>query len=115
MSEIEIVDSKIDLEKLWSTIEPQGLVEKAYPELVEAFKKSKIKPPKPSKRKKKQTECDNKENTSITAPVVKKARKPRSLKNRNKEDDLLENLENSFKQLEVDIKLKRRPQRWIIT
>lgn len=102
VSENQIFEGKVDPEKLWSTIEPQIIVEKAYPELVEAFKQSKIKPPKPSKRKKKQKECDNKENTSTTAPVVKKARKTKSTKNKNSDDQILTNLENSFKQLHME-------------
>ncbi|KAG5861072.1 hypothetical protein JTB14_034559 [Gonioctena quinquepunctata] len=32
-----IQEKSVDLEKLWSTIEPQNLVDKAYPKLVEEF------------------------------------------------------------------------------
>lgn len=32
-----------EIESLWSTIEPQNLVQKAYPELVEKFLESKTK------------------------------------------------------------------------
>lgn len=102
VSENQIVEGKIDHEKLWSTIEPQVLVEKAYPEVVEAFKQSKIKPPKISKRKKKQKISENIENTSITAPVAKKTRKTKSTKMENNKDNILDTLENSFKQLDME-------------
>ncbi|XP_050302565.1 LOW QUALITY PROTEIN: flap endonuclease GEN [Anthonomus grandis grandis] len=42
----------VDREKLWSTVEPQPLVEAAFPELVDDYKKSKIKPKKPRRRRK---------------------------------------------------------------
>ncbi|RZC40192.1 flap endonuclease GEN [Asbolus verrucosus] len=60
-----------DIEKLWSTIEPQDLVEKSYPQLVRRFEDSK----KPKTRKKKNPveEIDDlMKNLSITKPVAKK-------------------------------------------
>ncbi|KAK5638042.1 hypothetical protein RI129_012337 [Pyrocoelia pectoralis] len=42
----------VDLEKLWSTVEPQTLVSEAYPALVEKFEQSKIKPKKTRKIRK---------------------------------------------------------------
>lgn len=93
-----IFNSKISHEKLWSTIEPQILVEKAYPELVETFRKSRIKPSKPSKRRNGQIESENKRNVSISAPSAKKNKTTKSVKRNINE---IENLENSLKQLEV--------------
>lgn len=74
---------------------------------MEAFKQSKIKPPKTSKRKKNQKVSENKENTSVTAPVVKKARKTKSTKIKNSEDNILDNLENSFKELNMETDKKK--------
>ncbi|KAF2896567.1 hypothetical protein ILUMI_09617 [Ignelater luminosus] len=78
----------VNLEKLWSTIEPQEMVCKAYPDLVEAFEKSKIKPKKPPKRKKKPKEpledIENMlANTSISEPKSKKKKnkKPQAMAN----------------------------------
>lgn len=63
------------LTKDLATIEPQQLVETAYPDLVEAFKQSKIKPKKPSKRKKATKTVDELgemlQNTSISEPKTK--------------------------------------------
>lgn len=88
----------VDLLKLWSTIEPQHLVEKAYPELVESFTKSKLKP---SKRKTKKD--SNKENAgnllNTSEPVIKKIRKPRKTKNQLTEE--LEILEDSFSKINL--------------
>lgn len=68
----------VDMEKFWSTIEPQHLVEEAYPALVETYKQSKIKPKKASKRKKTQNAVDEidqmLQNASITEPKPKKNR-----------------------------------------
>nr|XP_008196114.1 PREDICTED: flap endonuclease GEN isoform X2 [Tribolium castaneum] len=66
-----------DLEKLWSTVEPQNLVERAFPHLVQEFESKK---PKPKARKKKCAvdEIDGLlQNISITmkSPVKKKTRK----------------------------------------
>ncbi|XP_030768184.1 flap endonuclease GEN [Sitophilus oryzae] len=73
--------TECDLEKLFVTIEPQVLVNVAYPDLVEAFNLSKIKPPKkPSKRKKRQIDelAENLANTSITEVTTTKVKpKPR--------------------------------------
>nr|XP_022904631.1 flap endonuclease GEN isoform X1 [Onthophagus taurus] len=64
----------VDLTKLLSTIEPQSLVEKTYPELVQTFLASKEKPKKVSKRKKKETDKEQ----------PKKSRKqPQKTKERN--------------------------------
>jgi hypothetical protein len=64
-----------DVEKLWSTVEPQNLVENAYPVLVEEFEDSK----KPKNRKKKKNpvdEIDNLlKNVSITGPSKSKKSK----------------------------------------
>lgn len=74
----QIADNNVDLEKLWSTIEPQNLVEEAYPALVEEFKLSKIKP---KKRKKNDPDLATQlGNISISKPAKKRARKPRSTK-----------------------------------
>lgn len=67
-----------DAEKLLSTIEPQELVGKAYPDLVETFKQSKIKPKqrKASKRKKAGKAVEDVEkmlqNVSISEPKPKR-------------------------------------------
>lgn len=68
------------LTKELSSIEPQELVEKAYPNLVEAFKQSKIKPPKKATKRKKPTkaidELEKKlQNTSLSEPKVKAVKK----------------------------------------
>lgn len=81
---------------MWSTIEPQVLVEQAYPKLVEDFKQSKIKPKKPSKRRKNAAV----ENSSISEPSKKKTRKK---KVKNKE---IEDLETSLKELKIIPKKK---------
>lgn len=61
------------IDKELSSIEPQELIEKAYPDLVAAYKQSKIKPQKPSKRKKQIDELEKMlQNTSISEPIVKK-------------------------------------------
>lgn len=64
-----------DKVKLWSTIEPQHLVVKAYPTLVHAYKELKNKPKKATKRKKKadveQIDAMLK-NISISEPKPKK-------------------------------------------
>lgn len=75
--------SQAELEKLWSTIEPQALVEHTYPDLVETFKQSKIKPKKPSKRKQKKKDAvddiDNMlQNTSISEVKPKRARRKKA-------------------------------------
>lgn len=65
-----------DLEKLWSTIEPQMLVKIAYPKLAEDFENSN----KPKTRKKKANPVEDLEdlmgNVSISEPTVKKKKKP---------------------------------------
>ncbi|CAG9861054.1 unnamed protein product [Phyllotreta striolata] len=53
----QIEESKLTLEQLWSTVEPQNLVDKAYPELVETYRQSKIKP-KATRRKNKNKNLD---------------------------------------------------------
>ncbi|CAH1129595.1 unnamed protein product [Ceutorhynchus assimilis] len=80
--ENQLSESNIDMEKIWSTIEPQPLVEEAYPDLVETYKQSKIKPKKVSKRKKKTVDelADKLENVSITEPKIKKSKKPKVVK-----------------------------------
>lgn len=74
----------VDVDKFWSSIEPQSLIDVAYPELVEAFKQSKIKPKKPSKRKTKADVVDGigemLKNTSISEPKPKRTRKKKSSK-----------------------------------
>ncbi|XP_060533504.1 flap endonuclease GEN [Cylas formicarius] len=57
----------VNTEKLWSTVEPKGLMEQAYPELVQQYEQSKVKPRKTGKRK-------NKNGDDV---MVKKTRKPR--------------------------------------
>lgn len=87
------MDSNIELEKLWSTIEPQSLVEIAYPELVEAFTQSKVKPKKSGKRKKRAQIDELSEsmgNISISEPKVKKPRKPRNTKKLTEKIDELD-------------------------
>lgn len=74
---------------MWSTIEPQKLVQKAYPELVDAFKQSKIKPKKPSKRKQKVEDPVEEiegmlKNTSITEQKPKRIRKNLKIDKENK-------------------------------
>lgn len=70
--------------KLWSTIEPQHLVEAAYPDLVRKFKESKMKPAKkPRKRKGKVDGVEDIEdmlaNTSIGETGLKPKGKSRKL------------------------------------
>lgn len=56
-----------------SSIEPQHLIETAYPDLVAAYKKSKIKPQKRKKATKKVDELEKMlQNTSISEPIAKK-------------------------------------------
>lgn len=98
----------MDSEKLWSTIEPQTLVDKAYPDLVDTFKKSKIKPPKPSKRKKKQVDTENKDNTSITEPKPKKTRKTKKDAHKEIQEKAVVDLEDSFKELELGKSVKKK-------
>ncbi|KAJ8956127.1 hypothetical protein NQ318_016582 [Aromia moschata] len=117
----QLMEKNVDPEKLWSTIEPQDLVEKAYPELVRTYKQSKVKPKKVSKRNKKDVTVDDIEgmlkNTSISQPAPKKTRKPKAAKkisddveNRKSsrkgvskfEDEHLKKLENSFGELRID-------------
>lgn len=71
-----------DSEKFWSTIEPQHLVEAAHPDLVNAFRESKVKPKKATKRGSKKTAKADVEalgeilaNTSISEPKTKKTKK----------------------------------------
>lgn len=75
----QIEDSNTTMEALWSTIEPQELINEAYPKLVEIFQQSKIKPKKPTKKRKKDAAVDEIEgmmkNTSISEPIIKKTRK----------------------------------------
>ncbi|ENN77668.1 hypothetical protein HUJ04_000838 [Dendroctonus ponderosae] len=102
--ENQIVDSNIELEKLWSTIEPQSLVETAYPELVEAFRQSKVKPKKAGKRKKRAQIDELSEslgNVSISEPKVKKPRKPRANKKVKEKKDIDE-LNSSFQLLTME-------------
>ncbi|KAK4878479.1 hypothetical protein RN001_010985 [Aquatica leii] len=69
----ELLD--VNLEKLWSTIEPQQLVVNTYPDLVRMFEESKAKP---KKRKKVKNTIDDIDkmlaNTSISEPKVKKGK-----------------------------------------
>lgn len=67
----------IDNEKTeLSSIEPQELIDKAYPDLVEAFKQSKIKPKKRKKATKTVDELEKMlQNTSISEPKAKKRTK----------------------------------------
>ncbi|XP_056648407.1 flap endonuclease GEN isoform X1 [Diorhabda sublineata] len=75
----QIEDSNTNVEELWSTIERQDLINKAYPELVETFQESKIKPKKSTRRRKKDATIEGIEgmmkNTSISEPKIKKSRK----------------------------------------
>ncbi|KAK9892522.1 hypothetical protein WA026_020507 [Henosepilachna vigintioctopunctata] len=77
------------MEMLWSTIEPQQLVEKAYPNLVNSFKKSASKPKRPCRVVKKLNQLDELSNSlgniSINEPTTKKAKKNSPKKNRKKE------------------------------
>lgn len=72
----QIADNNVDVEKLWSTIEPQNLVEEAYPALVEEFKLSKVKP----RKRKKNDLAAQPGDTSISKPAKKRTRKQRSTK-----------------------------------
>lgn len=91
----QIGESNTTPEKLWSTIEPQSLVNKAYPKLVDKYQQSKIKPKKITKRKKKDVNIeelgDMLKNTSISEPKPKRTRKPTNKKEKNK-DELKDNL-----------------------
>lgn len=76
----------VNIEKLWSTIEPQDLVKTTYPKLVAEFEQSKIKIKKPTKRKQKKLdaldELENMlQNTSISKESVVK-KKPKKCKNK---------------------------------
>ncbi|KAJ8916059.1 hypothetical protein NQ315_010927 [Exocentrus adspersus] len=118
--EAQIIEQNVDFEKLWSTIEPQHLVDVAYPKIVQEYKQSKIKPKKVSKRRKKEANVDQisdmMTNTSITEPVPKKSRKKNVLGNKNSKSsaaetnqenvdkDLIE-LEDSFDELKHDAKV----------
>lgn len=53
-----IFDKNSNLEKLWSTVEPQDLMEKAYPQLVTEFNASKQKQNKGGKKKRVVDEID---------------------------------------------------------
>lgn len=95
----EEIGLETDSEKFWSTIEPQELVEKAYPDLVDAYKLSKIKLKKPSKRKAKVKDPVDEiegmlKNTSITETKPKRIR--RNLKN-NKENEPTKKIDSYFK------------------
>uniref|UniRef100_A0A6P7GS73 Flap endonuclease GEN-like n=1 Tax=Diabrotica virgifera virgifera TaxID=50390 RepID=A0A6P7GS73_DIAVI len=75
----QIEDSNKTLEQMWTTIEPQEFVNKAYPKLVETFQLSKIKPKKATRRRKKAIDVDDisdmLKNTSISEPKPKKTRR----------------------------------------
>lgn len=72
MDPAELFKGLVEKEKQLSTIEPQDLVEKAYPDLVEAFKQSKIKPRKRKKAGKSVEELGKMlRNTSISEPKTK--------------------------------------------
>ncbi|XP_066257695.1 flap endonuclease GEN [Euwallacea similis] len=98
--EDQITSSNTDKEKLWTTIEPQLLVEKAYPELVEQFKQSKVKSKKLREKRKKDVKDLSKQlqNVSISQPLVKKPRKPRIAKT-NIDD--IEKLNSSIELLSI--------------
>ncbi|KAF5293076.1 hypothetical protein FQR65_LT11068 [Abscondita terminalis] len=62
----------LDVEKLWSTVEPQHLVLKAYPELTESFERSKKKTKKKNKTKDLVDDVSKMlANTSISKPKTK--------------------------------------------
>lgn len=90
----------VDVDKFWSSIEPQNLVDVAYPELVEAFKQSKIKPKKPSKRRKNADGVDGIDkmlkNTSISEPKPKRNRKKKE--NKQTENTNVKKIDSYFKQ-----------------
>ncbi|KAL1501469.1 hypothetical protein ABEB36_006786 [Hypothenemus hampei] len=103
----------VDMEKLWSTIEPQTLVEQAYPKLVEAFNLSKVKP---KGKRKKVTKIDELTeqlgNVSITPkPVVKKPRKPRKKVN----NCTVEQLNSSLNALSLEKNNSRAPKQILQT
>nr|CAH7758679.1 unnamed protein product [Callosobruchus chinensis] len=100
LAEDEIIKRNLDPDKLWATIEPQSLIDKAYPDLVEEFRLSKIKPKKVGKRKKKLAE------NSISEPVAKKERKPRAKKKLIKDADS-EDLERSFGEMRIKAYTKK--------
>ncbi|CAH1118282.1 unnamed protein product [Phaedon cochleariae] len=102
--EDQIQEEQADVEKIWSTIEPQILVDKAYPKLVEDFRLSKIKP-KTSKRKKKAGTEELVKNSSISEPVLKKPKKKQDNKKKGNKK-ALDNLENSFNELQIDLPKK---------
>ncbi|XP_066148801.1 flap endonuclease GEN [Euwallacea fornicatus] len=97
--EDQIASSNTDKEKLWSTIEPQLLVEKAYPELVEQFKQSKVNPKKVREKRKRDVKelSEQLQNVSISQPLVKKLTKSRIAKTKN--IDVIENPNSSIKPL----------------
>ncbi|VEN57561.1 unnamed protein product [Callosobruchus maculatus] len=101
LAEDEMIKRNLDPDKVWATIEPQSLVDKAYPNLVEEFRLSKIKPKKVSKRKKELAE------TSISEPVMKKERKPKAKKKLIK-DVSSEDLERSFGEMRIQ-KYAKKP------
>lgn len=91
-----------DVDKFWSTIEPQHLVEKAYPSLVETFLQSKVKPKKCTRRKKKEVDIEklneSMNNISLCEPPLKKSRKRgQKSKEQLKIDDFLKKaITNNF-------------------
>nr|CAI5827257.1 unnamed protein product [Callosobruchus analis] len=94
LTEDEMIKRNLDPDKIWATIEPQSLVDKAYPNLMEEFTLSKVKPKKVAKRKKKIAEA------LIVEPVVNKERTPRAKKRLIKDIDS-EDLEMSFGEMHI--------------
>ncbi|CAH1953569.1 unnamed protein product [Acanthoscelides obtectus] len=94
-TEDEMIKRNLDPDKLWATIEPQSLVDKAYPELIEEFRLLKMKPKKVSKRKKKEAD------TSASEPVAKKERKKPRAKTKQLKTDVLKDLEESFGEMHI--------------
>ncbi|KAL3272005.1 hypothetical protein HHI36_022473 [Cryptolaemus montrouzieri] len=93
-----------DMDKFWSTIEPQNLVENAYPKLVEDFRISKIKPKKPTRRKNKKLnqidELNNSiKNISLSEPAAKKSKKPK--KKINSEETTESKIQNKKKNMKT--------------
>ncbi|XP_023012185.2 XPG-like endonuclease isoform X1 [Leptinotarsa decemlineata] len=103
-----IQENNVDIEKLWSTIEPQVLVDKAYPKLVEEFNDRKTKSKKNTKRKKKESNVDEigelMKNTSLSDLIPPKIRKT---SNNKKVRNEVEKKENAVRDMVVHFAQKK--------
>ncbi|KAL3290569.1 hypothetical protein HHI36_024072 [Cryptolaemus montrouzieri] len=94
-----------DMDKFWSTIEPQNLVENAYPKLVENFRISKIKPEKPTRRKNKKLNQidelnDSIKNIPLSEPAAKKSKKPKKINSEETTESKIQNKNENMKTLD---------------